>query len=85
MWGLSKGSKTRFPFRPVEPAEAATLASEAVKAWPRLPALKAPHKMATERFQRIAVGVVAPTGDHARLVMIAEEQAGPTGLPHGLL
>ena len=37
------------------------------------------------QLARIAVGVVAPTGDHARLVMIAEEQAGPTGLPHGLL
>ena len=35
------------------------------------------------QLARIAVGVVAPTGDHARLVMIAEEQAGPTGLPHG--
>lgn len=39
-------------------AESATLASEAVKAWPRLAALKAPHKVATERYQRLTVGVV---------------------------
>jgi hypothetical protein len=43
-------------------AEAATLASEAVKAWPRLPALKAPHKAATERYQRLTVGVVRLPG-----------------------
>jgi len=43
-------------------AESATLASEAVKAWPRLPALKAPHKAATERFQRLNVGVVLLPG-----------------------
>ena len=26
-----------------------------------------------------------PTGDDARLVMVAEEQAGPASVPHGLL
>lgn len=44
-------------------AEAATAASESVKAWPRLAALKAPHKSATERYQRLAVGVVRLPGD----------------------
>jgi len=43
-------------------AEAATLATEAVKAWPRLAALKAPHKAATERYQRLVVGVVRLPG-----------------------
>ncbi len=43
-------------------AEAATYASNAVKAWPRLPALKAPHKSATERYQRLTVGVVRLPG-----------------------
>ncbi len=44
-------------------ADAATLASEAVQAWPRLAALKAPHKSATERYQRLTVGVVRLPGD----------------------
>jgi hypothetical protein len=43
-------------------AEAATLASESVKSWPRLAALKAPHKVATERYQRLTVGVVRLPG-----------------------
>ena len=37
------------------------------------------------QLARLAVRVVAPTGDDARLVVVAEEQAGPTGVPHGLL
>ncbi|HVJ87000.1 MAG TPA: ABC transporter substrate-binding protein [Caulifigura sp.] len=44
-------------------ADAATLASEAVKAWPRLASLKAPHKSATERYQRLTVGVLKLAGD----------------------
>ena len=37
------------------------------------------------QLARLAVRVVAPTGHDARLVMVAEEQAGPAGVPHGLL
>ncbi|HVJ67934.1 MAG TPA: hypothetical protein VM510_08125, partial [Caulifigura sp.] len=44
-------------------AEAATLASDSVRAWPRLPALKAPHKAATERYQRLTVGVLRLPGE----------------------
>ena len=37
------------------------------------------------QLARLAISVIAPTGDDARLIMIAEEQAGPAGVPHGLL
>ena len=37
------------------------------------------------QLARLAVRVVAPTGHDTRLVVVAEEQAGPAGVPHGLL
>ena len=37
------------------------------------------------QLARLAVRVVTPTGHDARLVVVAEEQAGPAGIPHGLL
>ena len=37
------------------------------------------------QLARLAISVIAPTGDDARLIMVAEEQAGPAGVLHSLL
>ena len=37
------------------------------------------------QLARLTVRVIAPTGDDARLIMVAEEQAGPAGVLHSLL
>ena len=37
------------------------------------------------QLARLAVRVVTPTGHDTRLVVVAEEQAGPASVPHGLL
>ena len=37
------------------------------------------------QLARLTVRVIAPTGDDARLIVVAEEQAGPAGVLHSLL
>ncbi|MEW4488112.1 ABC transporter substrate-binding protein [Thalassoglobus sp. JC818] len=46
-----------------EHREAAKLVDEAVSIWPRTPGLRGPHRVHSERFQRLKVGVIDAPGE----------------------